>query len=205
MNYGDFVTVSCSISGGDIPIKIQWFFNSIPLALEGNSFGIVLEKRGQRLINLIIESASAKHIGNYTCKTSNIAGVIEYTTELKINGLFNNFIIRFSFYFIFQVPPKITPFTFGEQPMNFGEVVSISCIISGGDLPVNAEWYFNLKPLSQVSNLQDVIVEKRGQRIYNLMIESVSAKHIGNYTCRTSNQAGVVDMSSELNVNGSFK
>lgn len=89
--------------------------------------------------------------------------------------------------------------------MNFGEVVSISCIISGGDLPVNAEWYFNLKPLSQVPNLQDVIVEKRGQRIYNLMIESVSAKHIGNYTCRTSNQAGVVDMSSELNVNGWFK
>lgn len=102
MNYGDFVTVSCSISGGDIPIKIQWFFNSVPLALEGNSFGIILEKRGQRLINLIIESASAKHIGNYTCKTSNIAGVIEYTTELKINGLFKIFIISILFLFYFS-------------------------------------------------------------------------------------------------------
>lgn len=86
--------------------------------------------------------------------------------------------------------------------MNYGELVSVSCPISGGDLPVKMSWHFNGDPVRDNPDLQDVILEMRGQRIYNLVIESVSAKHIGNYSCTTNNIAGRTDFTAELFVNG---
>lgn len=86
--------------------------------------------------------------------------------------------------------------------MNFGEVVTVSCTISGGDLPITTLWLYNGVKIENNPTLHDVILEKRGSRVNNLMIESVSAKHIGNYTCTSSNKAGVTEYSAALNVNG---
>lgn len=83
--------------------------------------------------------------------------------------------------------------------MSFGETVSIQCIVAGGDLPVNLEWTLNGKPLG--SSL-DVRTSKMGKRISHLLIESVSAKHAGNYSCIARNMAGFAEHSSELIVNG---
>lgn len=98
------------------------------------------------------------------------------------------------------VSPKITPFTFGDEPVNYGETVSVSCILLGGDLPVDILWYLNGELL--YDNLEGLILKKLGKRVYNLIIESVSGKHIGNYTCSIRNTAGTVQYSAELNVNG---
>lgn len=100
------------------------------------------------------------------------------------------------------VPPKIIPFTFGDDPMNFGETVSVSCIISGGDLPIDLFWYFNGRALNDYDNLNNILLEKKGKKLYLLMIESLSAKHIGNYTCSAKNTAGIDEYSAILNVNG---
>lgn len=97
------------------------------------------------------------------------------------------------------VPPKITPFTFGEVPMNYEEPVTVSCTISGGDLPINVIWMFNRAPIKPYL---DISIEKRGRRIYVLTIESVKAKHAGMYTCLAENAAGVVEHNSKLIVNG---
>lgn len=88
--------------------------------------------------------------------------------------------------------------------MNYGDAVTVSCTISGGDLPVTTKWYFNGGLLKFNENLQDVILEKRGQRINNLMIEALSSKHIGNFTCSSENRAGITEFSAALNVNGLF-
>lgn len=93
------------------------------------------------------------------------------------------------------VPPKITPFTFGDEPMSFGEPVSVSCTISGGDLPIDVIWTHNRAPIEPSIG---VLMEKRGKRIYTLMIESVQAKDAGLYSCKAQNQAGTVEHSSEL-------
>lgn len=99
-----------------------------------------------------------------------------------------------------SVPPKIAPlFTFGDEALSYGDTISIACTISGGDLPVTAEWRFNGGPLESYLEIQ---TEKRGKRINNLVIDLVSAKHAGNYTCVASNAAGVTEHSSELIVNG---
>lgn len=100
---------------------------------------------------------------------------------------------------MFPVPPRITPFSFGDEPMNYDEPVTISCTISGGDLPINVLWMLNRAPIEPYL---EISTEKRGKRIYVLTIDSVKAKHAGNYTCLAENAAGVVEHNSELIVNG---
>lgn len=86
--------------------------------------------------------------------------------------------------------------------MNFGETVSVSCIISGGDLPIDLFWYFNGQALNDYDNLNNILLEKKGKKLYFLIIESLSARHIGNYTCSAKNKAGIDEYSAILNVNG---
>lgn len=95
--------------------------------------------------------------------------------------------------------PKITPFTFGDEAVNSGETVSVQCTIAGGDLPAQVTWTMNGRPLE---SYLEIITEKRGKRINNLMIDSVSAKHAGNYTCTVENGAGSANHSAELIVIG---
>jgi hypothetical protein len=83
--------------------------------------------------------------------------------------------------------------------MSFGDTVSINCVLSGGDTPISVIWKLNGHPLS---NGEDIILEKRGKRIYTLTIESVGKNHIGNYTCSAQNSAGTTEFVSELKVNG---
>lgn len=100
---------------------------------------------------------------------------------------------------VFAVPPKIASFSFGDEAMSYGDTVSIQCTVSGGDLPVNISWLHNEQPLEA---FLEINTEARGRRINALTIDSVSAKHIGNYSCRAENRAGVAIHSSELRVNG---
>lgn len=102
-------------------------------------------------------------------------------------------------FFIIQVPPKISPFSFGDDAMNSGDTVSVQCTIAGGDLPLEVRWTLNDRPLEPYL---EIITQKLGKRINNLIIDSVSAKHAGNYTCIAENSAGFAQYSSELMVIG---
>lgn len=83
--------------------------------------------------------------------------------------------------------------------MNNDETVSVTCTVSGGDLPINFIWLLNRVPIEP---FQDIFIDKRGKRISALTIESLKATHMGNYTCLAENTAGAVEYSSELIVNG---
>ncbi|XP_017132724.1 Down syndrome cell adhesion molecule-like protein Dscam2 isoform X12 [Drosophila elegans] len=97
-----------------------------------------------------------------------------------------------------MVLPKISPFSFGEESMSYGEFVNVQCTISGGDLPVNITWTLNNRPFE---DYLEILTTKRGKRINELTIEAVSAKHAGNYSCVAENRAGVVNHTAELKVN----
>lgn len=58
--------------------------------------------------------------------------------------------------FLSQVPPKITPFDFGDEPANVEDSVSIMCLISNGDLPIDIEWLFNDYGISSYSGINVV-------------------------------------------------
>lgn len=83
--------------------------------------------------------------------------------------------------------------------MNNGDTVSVQCTIAGGDLPLEVHWTLNGRPLEPYL---EIATQKMGKRINSLIIDSVSAKHAGNYTCVAENQAGIAHHSSELVVIG---
>lgn len=99
----------------------------------------------------------------------------------------------------FLVAPKIAHFEFGESPVNFGDSVSINCLVASGDLPLDIEWLFNDYAINSYS---DISVTKMGKRLSVLMIDSVNARHAGNYTCRARNLWASTQYSAFLHING---
>lgn len=97
------------------------------------------------------------------------------------------------------VPPRITPFQFGDEPMNFGEPASIQCTIAGGDWPMKVNWQLNGYNLPEHLH---IATTKFTRHTYALAIESVSAEHAGNYTCLAENWAGSAKYTDTLIVNG---
>ena len=97
------------------------------------------------------------------------------------------------------MPPKISAFDFGEEPANFEDSVSITCLISSGDLPIDIEWLFNDYGISSYSG---ITVVKGGKRTSMLTIDNVHARHAGNYTCKAKNYAAAVNYTAQLVVNG---
>lgn len=97
------------------------------------------------------------------------------------------------------VLPRITPFSFEDNPLHEGQFVEIHCSVSEGDLPLTIEWSLNGNDLS---NYPEVSTSKIGKRTSILIIESVSYSNAGNYTCKVSNKAGESTHSAELQVNG---
>ena len=98
------------------------------------------------------------------------------------------------------VAPQIGMFSFGEEPLNAGEMGTIQCAVIKGDSPMDIDFIFDNKPI--ISGEQDVVISKSGKRAKQLTIESVGANHAGEYTCVASNAAGSTSRSAVLAVNG---
>lgn len=116
-NFDDSVTATCSVTKGDIPMKLWWTFmgedDQYPQNLS-TSDGIVISRTGQKLSVLNIEAVKARHRGNYSCFAQNRAGVAQQHSYLSINGLhysvlslsslfLRNFAICFKFYYKFII------------------------------------------------------------------------------------------------------
>lgn len=90
------------------------------------------------------------------------------------------------------------PFTFGDEPANFGEPASVQCSVVLGDFPIDIVWLLNDQPIDE----DTVSTAKLGKRLSVLNIDAVSGPHAGNYTCAASNLAGQVEHTATLRVNG---
>ena len=78
-------------------------------------------------------------------------------------------------------------------------MLSVTCTIVKGDFPVKLTWSFNNQPVKP--NHSDInIVNDR--RVSFLSIDSVAARHAGNYTCTATNAAGFDSHVAVLRVNG---
>ena len=205
--------VSCTISKGDLPIDINWFFNGYRLS---SNDGILITKSGQKATILNIESIQPRHAGNYTCFAKNKAGEAQHTSELKVIGklgakttilqafCFECFISYFIVIFtkFYPVQPSIMPFTFGDEILNSGESTAIQCMVFKGDSPIMIEWYFNSRLLKSVEN--GIVITRMTERLSTLSIDPISYKHKGVYECRAKNNAGEFSYQNELKINGIF-
>lgn len=100
------------------------------------------------------------------------------------------------------VPPQISPFDFGAEPANVGEVAAIQCLVAKGDLPLDLFWSLNSVPI--VVGQHGFTVTRLNSRTSTLSIEALDAQHRGVYKCLARNQAGSAEHQSELHVNGHY-
>lgn len=97
------------------------------------------------------------------------------------------------------VLPQIVPFDFGEDEINAMDMVSASCTVNKGDLPMKISWTRNGR---QLFSNDGISISRTNQRISILSIESVRDRHSGNYSCVAENLAGSVNYTTSLWVNG---
>lgn len=57
--------------------------------------------------------------------------------------------------------PKIAAFDFGDESLNFGDPVSVNCVIMSGDLPMNITWLLNGDPIDEELGLTIASLGKR--------------------------------------------
>ena len=88
------------------------------------------------------------------------------------------------------MPPRILPFSFGQDVVNQGQLGQLVCTVVDGDEPLTITWSLHGEDLSS------------GPDLTMLMISSVTYRHSGKYTCTARNEAGSASHSVELRVNG---
>lgn len=107
---------------------------------------------------------------------------------------------RTSLHLSTSVAPQIVPFDFGSDLfINTGDMTSLQCTVSKGDFPIEISWTLGT---SDVGKIEGIAVSQVNKRINTLSIESVEARHAGNYTCTARNPAGTDSFTATLNVNG---
>ena len=96
-------------------------------------------------------------------------------------------------------PPTVTPFSFGDHPVNQGDSAQLMCAVTRGDRPLTITWSLKGDIINSDPTLTTTMI---GTQTSFLMISSVDYQHSGVYTCRAENPAGVATHSAKLKVNG---
>ncbi|XP_017132744.1 Down syndrome cell adhesion molecule-like protein Dscam2 isoform X32 [Drosophila elegans] len=78
---GQYLTLHCSVPGGDLPLNIDWTLDGQQIS---EDLGITTARVGRRGSVLTIEAVEAPHAGNFTCHARNLAGHQQFTTPLNV-------------------------------------------------------------------------------------------------------------------------
>ena len=95
--------------------------------------------------------------------------------------------------------PDIVPFSFGRDVVNQGDFAQLTCVVSRGDRPLSITWSLKGDIINSDPTLTTTML---GTQASMLVISSVDYSHVGIYTCRAENDAGITTHSAELKVNG---
>ncbi|XP_039227471.1 Down syndrome cell adhesion molecule-like protein Dscam2 isoform X7 [Drosophila yakuba] len=98
-----------------------------------------------------------------------------------------------------MVAPQISPFSFGDEPLNRGEVASVTCVVPKGDLPLDIYWTLNSALI--VNGEMGFTLVRLNKRTSSLNVDSLEAVHRGSYKCIANNSAGYAEYVSTLDVN----
>jgi hypothetical protein len=93
--------------------------------------------------------------------------------------------------------PRVSLFTPQTKPV-IGSKSSFTCQASAGSLPLNILWFKDDKEISDSATIRIRTIED----VSNLIIESISSSHSGNYSCKIANRFGSDSSSIELKVEG---
>ena len=89
VNLDEAVSVTCTITKGDIPVKIWWSFYDAELRFDRNlssNDGVMVLRNSQKISSLNIDAVKSRHRGKYTCSAENRAGIAQLSAFLAVNG-----------------------------------------------------------------------------------------------------------------------
>ena len=75
--------MTCVVSRGDMPVTITWSLKGQKL---NSGPSITTTMVGTRTSMLIISDVDFTHIGEYTCRATNVAGSVTHSAVLRVNG-----------------------------------------------------------------------------------------------------------------------
>ncbi|KAF7273797.1 hypothetical protein GWI33_013511, partial [Rhynchophorus ferrugineus] len=195
---GSSLVIKCPVAG--YPIE------SVTWEKDGQILPLNRRQRVYQNGTLVVEQAQRREdAGTYTCQAQNRQrNSARRDVEVQI-----------------IVPPKILPINPMTDLLREGMRAAITCQIMEGDLPINFRWERNgqvsgyvgrteknkkiIKPPPSQSVINNAalgtVIRRIDEFSSSLIIDQVSSKHTGNYTCIASNVAGLEKYIVPLTVN----
>ncbi|KAF8764132.1 Down syndrome cell adhesion molecule like protein [Argiope bruennichi] len=181
LNIGDSLDIQCSLKRGSLPVTFEWKVNGVtPLKRIGvqiNTFHkrsvYVIDKFQLQMLEIILVS--------HQIQTSYLHSSVHFVTSPKIVLCIGIPILH-----PFIMPPDL----------GLGDSLDIQCSLKRGNLPVTFEWKLNGKEIKGSPGIRINTSERRSVCV----IQNINHEHIGNYTCRASNNEGYDEVHTELKV-----
>lgn len=103
----------------------------------------------------------------------------------------------------------MVPFSFGENELNLYDTASAACTVQQGDQNNLEIWWTLVEAddshsVEKILTSNDEIEIRTNKKISYLSIDSVKARHRGNYSCHAKNRAGETSVTAQLAINGYF-
>ncbi|XP_026669175.1 Down syndrome cell adhesion molecule-like protein Dscam2 isoform X7 [Ceratina calcarata] len=168
VNVGERITLTCSVTRGDLPLTISWLKNGRSM---GPSERVTVTNMDQYNSILMIESLSPDHNGNYSCVARNLAAEVSRTQRLVVH-----------------VPPRwiVEPM---DVSVERNKHVALHCQAQGVPTPIIV-WK---KATGSKSGEYEELRERAYTKILSngtLLLQHVKEDREGFYLCQASNGIG---------------
>lgn len=165
---GQRSSVMCTVGSGDLPIKIEWQKDGMPISSDS---GIRINEAADYSSTLLFKSLRLDHRGNYTCVATNDAGTASHTASMVIH-----------------VPPRwlMEP---SDVSVIKGKGVMMDCQAAGFPKP-RTRW---TKSTGDIPGDFKAIVSSPHLQVFENGSLSVKQAHVddaGYYLCQANNGIG---------------
>ncbi|CAG9581989.1 unnamed protein product, partial [Danaus chrysippus] len=184
VNSGGTAIINCTWAGWPTP-RLEWLHNGIPLSAGVAGGRVRIQNGGEQLV---ITSVHRADKGVYQCVARNERDSAQASAELRLG----------------DTAPELQ-YTFIEQVLRPGQVVTLKCSAAGSP-PPHFSWLLDGQPLNTMARGHRYSIEqfatKSNEVVSYLNITAVRSEDGGLYTCRAANSLGEIAHTSRLNIYG---
>ncbi|CAG4953674.1 unnamed protein product [Colias eurytheme] len=184
VNSGGTAIINCTWGGWPAP-RLEWLHNGIPISTGIAGGRVRVQNSGEQLV---ITSVHRSDKGVYQCMARNERDSAQASAEVRLG----------------DTAPELQ-YTFIEQVLRPGQVVTLKCSAAGSP-PPHFTWLLDGQPLNTMARGHRYSVEqfatKNNDVVSYLNISAVRSEDGGLYTCRAANSLGEVSHTSRLNIYG---
>ncbi|XP_072938511.1 cell adhesion molecule Dscam1-like isoform X2 [Epargyreus clarus] len=184
VNSGGTAIINCTWSGWPAP-RLEWLHNGIPINAGVAGGRVRVQNNGEQLV---IASVHRADKGVYQCIARNERDSAQASAELRLG----------------DTAPELQ-YTFIEQVLRPGQVVTLKCSAAGSP-PPHFTWMLDGQPLNTMARGHRYSIEqfatKSNDVVSYLNISAVRSEDGGLYTCKAANSLGEVSHTSRLNIYG---